>query len=66
MAASIDGRETVRLDNVPESKIDDGTLAEERVLRKLDWHMLPLFFVLCKSSLKDLDHGLALACEQWP
>lgn len=33
--------------------------AETRVCRKLDFHMMPLFFVLCKSHL---ERGLPTAC----
>ena len=43
------------LDRVDERKIADlqspieyDEVAETRLRRKLDWHLMPLFFVLCK------------------
>ncbi len=32
----------------PQSPIEYDDAAENRVRRKLDWHLMPIFFVLCE------------------
>lgn len=52
MANLTNDQKIADLDVVRESGLENDVLAEKRMLRKLDWNLLPLFFVLCKYILK--------------